>query len=69
MFQSCEYSAKLNGRENREIQSSVEYDYLRQMDLKNCGYQVELTDRSDQTFAPSPIKFSKLEDEAINKEI
>ena len=34
-----------------------------------CGYQVELTDKPDQTFVPSPIKFSKLEEEAINKEI
>ena len=34
-----------------------------------CGYQVELTDKPNQTFVPSPIKFSKLEEEAINKEI
>ena len=34
-----------------------------------CGYQVELTDKPDKTFVPSPIKFSKLEEEAINKEI
>ena len=34
-----------------------------------CGYQVELTDKPDQTFVPFPIKFSKLEEEAINKEI
>ena len=32
---------------------------------------MELTDKPDQTFVPSPIKFSKLEEEedAINKEI
>ena len=34
-----------------------------------CGYQVELSDKFDQTFVPSPKKFSKLEEEAINKEI
>ena len=34
-----------------------------------CGYQSELTDKPYQTFVPSPIKFSKLEEEAINKEI
>ena len=32
-----------------------------------CGYQVELTDKPDQTFVPSPIKFSELEEG--NKEI
>ena len=30
---------------------------------------MELTDKPDQTFIPSPIKFSKLEEEAITKEI
>ena len=30
---------------------------------------MELTDKPDQTFVPFPIKFSKLEEEAINKEI
>ena len=31
--------------------------------LRNiCGYQMELTDKPDQTFVPSPIKFSKLEE-------
>ena len=30
---------------------------------------MELTDKPDQTFVPSPIKFSKLEEEAINNEI
>ena len=34
-----------------------------------CGYQMELTDKPNQTFVPSPIKFSKLEEEAFNKEI
>ena len=34
-----------------------------------CGYQMELTDKPDQAFVPSPIKFSNLEEEAINKEI
>ena len=34
-----------------------------------CGYQVEITDKPDQIFVPSPITFSKLEDEANNKEI
>ena len=34
-----------------------------------CGYQVELTDTPDQTFDQTPIKFSKLEEEANNKEI
>ena len=34
-----------------------------------CGYQVELTDKPHQTFVPSPIKFSRLGEEAINKEI
>ena len=33
-----------------------------------CGYQEELTDKLYQVFVPSPIKFSKLEGEAINKE-
>ena len=30
---------------------------------------MELTDKPDQTFVPSPIKLIKLEEEAINKEI
>ena len=30
---------------------------------------MELTEKPDQTFVPSHIKFSKLEEEAINKEI
>ena len=34
-----------------------------------CGYQVELTDKHDQTFVPSPINFSKLEEKAINMDI
>ena len=34
-----------------------------------CGYKVELTDKPDQTFVSSSTKFSKLEEEAINKEI
>ena len=34
-----------------------------------CGYQVELVDKPDQTFIPSPIKFSNSEEEAINQEI
>ena len=34
-----------------------------------CGYQVELTDKHDQTFVSSPLTFSKLEEEAITKEI
>ena len=29
---------------------------------------MELTDKPDQTFVPSSIQFSKLEEEAINKE-
>ena len=34
-----------------------------------CSYKVGLTDNPDQAFLPSPIKFSDLEEEAINKEI
>ena len=34
-----------------------------------CGYQMELTDKPDQAIVPSSIRFSKLEEEAINKEI
>ena len=33
------------------------------------GYQVELADKPVQTFVPSPIKFSDVEDNAINDEI
>ena len=29
-----------------------------------CGYQLELTDKPDQTCVPSLLKFSKLEEEA-----
>ena len=32
-----------------------------------CGYQEELTDKPDQTFVPSPIKFCDLEVKAIKK--
>ena len=34
-----------------------------------CDYQLELTDKPDQAFVPSPIQFSNLEEEATNKEI
>ena len=34
-----------------------------------CCYQVKLIDKPDQTFVPFPINFSKLEEEAINKDI
>lgn len=34
-----------------------------------CGYTVELVDKPDQSFSPLPIKFSILEEAAINQEI
>ena len=34
-----------------------------------CDYQVELTDKPDQVFVPSPIQFSNLGEEAVNKDI
>ena len=48
-------------------QRNSELSGLRQIDFKNiCGYQVELIDKPDQAFVPSPIQFRRGRDQEGN---